>query len=164
VNLPDTLPGLKKIKGIGKRLAEKYGQDLVALVSAYRREHHIEEVILAAPVQTNTPLEKEGAATTDTKQISLDMLASGLTIPEIAKERGLVNSTIEGHLAFFIETGQLAIDTLLTADKQQTIRDQLAKATGPSLSEVKLALGDGTSYGEIKMVLAHLKRLPGEPE
>ena len=44
VNLPDSLSALAGIKGIGKRLAEKYGAELVALVSAYRRENNILEV------------------------------------------------------------------------------------------------------------------------
>ncbi len=33
VNLPDTIPALAKLKGIGKKLAEKYGEELVALVT-----------------------------------------------------------------------------------------------------------------------------------
>jgi len=41
VNLPDNLQDLMKIKGIGKRLAEKYGRELVELVSEYREKHGV---------------------------------------------------------------------------------------------------------------------------
>jgi superfamily II DNA helicase RecQ len=41
ISLPETLPDLMKIKGIGKRLAEKYGQELVEMVSEYRERHGI---------------------------------------------------------------------------------------------------------------------------
>ncbi len=39
VRLPDTLVALKKIKGIGKRLAARYGPELTALVADYRRRN-----------------------------------------------------------------------------------------------------------------------------
>ena len=59
VNLPDSLAALKRIKGIGKRLAEKFGRELVDLVAGYRREHGIEEVVLpvaaAAEAAGTTP-------------------------------------------------------------------------------------------------------------
>ena len=41
VHLPETIAALKKIKGIGKRLAAKYGPELAALVADYRRKHQI---------------------------------------------------------------------------------------------------------------------------
>ncbi|MDR3628733.1 MAG: HRDC domain-containing protein, partial [Desulfocapsaceae bacterium] len=40
VQLPDNLQELAAIKGIGKKLLEKYGAELVALVAAYRREQN----------------------------------------------------------------------------------------------------------------------------
>ena len=59
VNLPDNLQDLAKIKGIGKRLLEKYGQELVTLVSNYRRENNILEVTLPEPVSTETKKKKK---------------------------------------------------------------------------------------------------------
>lgn len=41
--LPDSPAALRRIKGIGKRLFEKYGSDLLALVASHRRKHHISE-------------------------------------------------------------------------------------------------------------------------
>ncbi len=161
VNLPDTLAALGKIKGIGKRLAEKYGQELVALVSAYRREHNITEVVLpeSDPSQKESETAKKKGEKIDTKRISLEMFERKMTIPEIVKERGLVISTIEGHLAFFVEAGTLAIGRLLASEKQQVIEQKLSEMRGHSLGEIKQALGDGYSYGELKLVQAHLKYL-----
>ncbi|MBW2649973.1 MAG: helix-turn-helix domain-containing protein, partial [Deltaproteobacteria bacterium] len=62
--------------------------------------------------------------------------------------------TIEGHLAFFVEKGELDIDKLLSPEKQQAIEKELAVDHNNSLSEVKNVLGDDYSYGEIKMMLA----------
>ena len=90
------------------------------------------------------------------------MFNKGLTIAQIAQERGLVRSTIEGHLAFFVEKGKLDINRLLSPEKQQAIEKELATDHKNSLSEVKYALGPDYSYGEIKMMLAYQKHLASE--
>ena len=41
VNLPDNRADLKKIKGVGKKTLEKYGQDILAMVAGYRQKHGI---------------------------------------------------------------------------------------------------------------------------
>ncbi|MCD6185463.1 MAG: HRDC domain-containing protein, partial [Deltaproteobacteria bacterium] len=49
VYLPDNTTDLKKINGVGKKTIQKYGKELVELVSAYRKKHGIEKVILPEP-------------------------------------------------------------------------------------------------------------------
>jgi len=49
VCLPDNTVDLGKIKGVGKKTVEKYGEDLVALVSSYRQKHRIDKVALPDP-------------------------------------------------------------------------------------------------------------------
>ncbi len=164
VCLPDNTADLKKIHGVGKKTIEKYGEELLEMVSAYRQKHKIEKVILPEPAmlpEKSAPKKKK-APPPDTKQTSFDMFNKGLTIDKIAKERGLVKSTIEGHLAFFVEKGKLDINKLLSPEKRQAIEKELATDHNNSLSEVKNALGDDCSYGEIKMILALQKHLAAE--
>lgn len=151
VHLPDSLAALKKIKGIGERLAARYGVELTTLVSDYRRENRIEEVSLPEPVAV-TPPKKQ-----DTKRATLEAFRQGLTIPGIAAQRALAVSTIEGHLAHWVSTGELEISRVVPDERRRAMERKIAGMQGKSLSEMKAALGDGFSYGEIKMVLAHLK-------
>ena len=160
VLLPDNSSALEKVKGIGKRTIEKYGKELLTLVSAYRQKHQIEEVVLPdSKAAQDTAPEEEKPPRVDTRKVSLDMFSAGLTIAEVAKERGLVNSTIEGHLAFFVEAGKLDVSKLLSDEKQRAIELKLAEMKDKSLGEIKNALGDDCSYGEIKIVRAHRKYL-----
>jgi hypothetical protein len=46
VNLPDNKTHLKKIKGVGKKTLENYGDDILALVADYRKKHGIDRVNL----------------------------------------------------------------------------------------------------------------------
>jgi len=162
IYLPDNLTNLKKIKGVGKRTIEKYGAELVAMVTAYRKKHGIDTVSLPPPVEEvpskNEPAPKK-TRPSDTRQISFDMFNKGLTISGIAKERGLVESTIQGHLGFFVENGTLDISRLLAPEKQQAIEKELAAATDNSLKTVKNRLGVDYSYSDIKLMLAHRKHL-----
>ncbi len=160
VTLPDTLPALKQIKGIGKQLAKRYGEELVNMVCAYRRLHHIEAVTLPTPTPADTKPRKQKVSRIDTRQISLELFEKGLTLSQIAEERGLVLSTVEGHMARLVETGKVAIDLLLSPEKRQTIEQELLRMQGKPLGEIKQALGVDVSYGEIRLVQAHLKNLP----
>ncbi|MCF6290899.1 MAG: helix-turn-helix domain-containing protein [Desulfobacterales bacterium] len=163
VCLPDTIAALLTINGVGKKTIEKYGAELVAMVSAYRQKKGIEQVVLPEPEavpQESTPPPQD-APPAGTRDISFDMFRNGLTIAQIARERGLVQSTIEAHLCFFVETGQLDINKLLPPEKQQAITEKLDALQSNSLSEVKKELGPDYTYGQIKMVLA-LRNYLGE--
>ncbi|MEA3417569.1 MAG: helix-turn-helix domain-containing protein [Thermodesulfobacteriota bacterium] len=164
VCLPDNIADLKKIKGVGKKTIKKYGEELVEMVSAYRKKHGIEKVVLPKPkkLPKKSTAEEKQVQHSDTKQTSFDMFNNGLTIAQIAQERGLVQSTIEGHLSFFVEKGKLDINKLLSPEKQQAIEKELDRDHNNSLSEVKNALGNDYSYGEIRMMLACQKHLASE--
>lgn len=157
VHLPDSITALKTIKGIGKRLAEKYGPEIVALVAGYRRDKEIDTVTLPTPTAIGPTGEpKKAGKKEDTKRVSLEMLASGLTISEIAKQRGLTTQTVEGHLAFFVKSGELDIDGLLPEDRRRDLEERIATLQAGSIKAIKTALGDDYSYGEINLMLAHL--------
>ena len=49
VTLPDSTGGLKNIKGVGKKTIEKYGRQILGMVTAYRSKHGIEAVELPIP-------------------------------------------------------------------------------------------------------------------
>lgn len=159
IYLPDSISALKKIKGIGNRLAEKYGEELTNMVSDYRKKHGIEEVILPEPKTTAPPEERKERPKVkqDTKKVSLELFQQGLSISQIAAERGLATSTIEGHLAFFISTGELEISRVITDEKRRVIEQKITNLPEKSLKDLKENLGDAYSYGEIKLVRAHLK-------
>ena len=161
VGLPDNAADLIKINGVGKKTLERYGEELLALVVAYRKEHGIDKVILPEPkeVPGKTTSQKRPAPAAGTKQISFNMFNKGLTIDRIAKERGLVESTIQGHLRFFVENGELDINRLLSPEKQGVIEAALAHTPDNSLTAVKNELGDNYTYNDLKLMIAYRRHL-----
>lgn len=156
VRLPDDKTELKKIPGVGPKTMEKYGDDLAAMVAKYRREQGITTVDIPAPKAVPAKAEPalKKAASPGTRDVSLRMFQDGMTIAEIAAERGLAQSTIESHLCFFIKNGRLDINSLLSSEQQNAIEEVLDKLQTNSLSEVKAAMGDNYTYGQLKMVVA----------
>ncbi len=158
VCLPNTLGELRAISGVGKKTIENFGKEIVDHVCAYREAQGIEAVFLPVPKelpQGKNDSGKAGSFEDDTKNISLNMFNDGKGIMEIAKERSLVDSTIESHLAFFVEKGKLDIDKLLSKEQQIVISKELDKETEKALSPVKARLGDEYSYGQIRMMAAY---------
>ena len=100
---------------------------------------------------------------TPTAQISYDLYREGKTLKEIAETRGLVVSTIEGHMATYVENGVLDVTELVELKKLNTIMDYYAKGVTHS-GDLKATLGNDYSYGEIKLAQAHVKSLADESD
>ncbi len=154
--LPDTPQALVAVKGIGRSTAERYGEALLALVQDYCRRQGID------PAAGRDSLEpgKTGADRQpgDSRLISYRLYQEGLGIEAIAERRSLKASTIAGHLAHFIGTGQLPLADFVDAGKIERISAAFDELGSDSLGPVKERLGDDCSYAELAMVRAHLAR------
>ena len=86
-----------------------------------------------------------------------------MSVDEIAKERGLGLSTVEGHLARFVGIGEIALEQLVPVDKIENIRKAIIEHGAEGMiGPVKSALGDDYSYGEIRAVRAAIEATAGE--
>lgn len=128
------------------------GLDAIALLQIVeqQRKQQVEEV----PAAT-----KEKAAKGETKNISLEMFRSGKDIATIAAERNLTVSTIEGHLAAFIESGEIDVSDVVPPHKIPVVLSAIKKAEPKTLGTLKSKLGNDYSYGEIKAVMSYMNRL-----
>jgi uncharacterized protein YpbB len=138
----------------------------VALVSDYRKKRGIETVILPdpPPVAPAPRPKKPAAQKIDTKQLTLDLFEQGLDIDGIAAERGLATSTIEGHLAHWVAEGKLEVGQIVADEARAAIEKGVADWDKVSYKVLKDSLDKAVSYGEIKLVLAHLKFSEARPE
>ena len=92
----------------------------------------------------------------DTRKVTFDLFMSGKPLAEIASERRLAQSTIEAHLAHFITKGTIGIDRFLTPDKVSRIREFFLAQENRGLTPAKIHFGEEFSYGELRMVVAHM--------
>jgi uncharacterized protein YpbB len=159
VHLPETIDQFEKIKGIGKKLSERYGTELVAIIAKYRSEHQIESVILPTPAVAESVSSPQQKSTKNTRKRTLEMFEKGLSVAEIATERRLTETTIEAHLAHHIEAGAVAATALLPSERLEMLTERLELQEEKSLKTLKNTLDFEASYGEIRLAIAHLQYL-----
>ena len=96
----------------------------------------------------------------DTKDLSFTLYKEGKTIFEIAEARGFAITTIEGHLAHYVSLGMIPVSQFVDKEKFDVIIEASKKIEGENkLTPLKLELGDGYSYSEIRFTLATQKHL-----
>ncbi|MFV0289367.1 MAG: helix-turn-helix domain-containing protein [Mangrovibacterium sp.] len=97
-----------------------------------------------------------------TRQISYELYKQGKSVSEIAQERNYMKSTIEEHLALYVETGELSALDFVSAEKIEIITKEIEKQGSEKLSPIKETLGSDYSFADIRMTVAHLKSLKKE--
>jgi len=154
--LPFNKKDLLKISGFGKAKVDKYGDDVLEAINDYCVQYNLVTNITAKSLEPakEKRLKPKNTTKTDTKLLSLELYQMKKSIEEVAKERQLTVGTVEGHLSYFIGTGNLDIKEFVSVEKQQLITEDI-KIHG-SLSHKTLIenLPENISYGQIKMVLA----------
>jgi hypothetical protein len=155
--LPQTADELEDVSGFGKIKVEKYGEQFLETIQQYCNEQGIEP-----PVRDKTPTrvrsekkqKKVPETINDTKKTTLNLYNGGMTIAEIAEQRNLATSTIETHLTYFIERGEVDVDKLVSPDKRLLIESLLKDMEEPRAGVIKGELGDAVSFTEIRWVIA----------
>jgi GTPase SAR1 family protein len=157
--LPLTKNHLMLLSGFGKAKAEKYGDEIIDLVELYCNQHGLEtniEAKAASPKrQRKEPAEKK-TDKTPSGTISLQYFQQGKSIPEIAAERNLANSTIEGHLTEFVKTGELKVTVFVNEATVNNIAEIIASNPGKTYGEIKAIVGDQYTFTQIRAVVNHL--------
>jgi len=152
--LPYSLEELKIIKGLGKKKIQQFGDELISMIYEYRIDNSIESPKVEIEQKTYIKPEK-----VNSKEVSFNLFKSGKSIEEIAKEREMTVSTIEGHIAHYVGIGDIDVNQLLTQDKIKLISDYFNKSKETGLAAAKAALGDSVTYMELKFVLKHLGKI-----
>jgi nucleoside-triphosphatase THEP1 len=146
--LPASRAELKAVKGMGGTRMQQFGKEILELVFAFRRQKGMD-----LPVEAEKEVKQAGLSSQET---SFELFKSGKTIPEVAAKRGMAVSTIEGHLAQFIGTGELQLDQLVEPKKSKAILEYIEKYKTRGMNDIRAGLGNDFSYSEIRFVIKHL--------
>ena len=133
---PQTLEEFAHISGIGEHKLAAYGEDFLEVILAHARA------------------DDKDAPVTDTAVETLRLFRLGLDIPAIATRRGLKETTLYGHLAQAIASGEIKLSEVVPLDEEELsqIREALRANDGQALKPVFEALGGRYSYGVLRCV------------
>ncbi len=156
--LPRTLSLLEKINGFGPAKLKQYGQIFIALIDEYCEKNQIVTEENFIPEKKSKRKITSSIKKTDTKMISFDLYQQGKMVEEIAVIRNLSVSTIEGHLAHYIETGALELRRLVDEKMEQVVTKVLDNTEETGLNAIKQSLPEHIGFGTLKWVIAARKR------
>ena len=144
--LPLDLNSMLKIQGFGEVKAKKYGDKFINEIKKYTELNNI-KTRNAEIRNTNEKVKSY--------EITCELYFEGKTIKEIAKERDLAETTVEGHLFEGYQNGlSINIDDFIDEENEKLILEAIKQATTGKLKEVKEAVPENISYTEIRAVYA----------
>ena len=141
---PTNTAELLAVKGFGKTKVKQIGPDIMRILDVFRSAG-------------NSPRERAKIAKADiesTSDATLRLFLSGHSPDSIAEKRGLALSTIETHLVQAVKSKTLPVEAVMPAPKIALIRAYLDSHEGASSTEIRTALNNVVSYGEVRMVIA----------
>ncbi|AXO80217.1 helicase [Olleya aquimaris] len=152
--LPTNKTELLNVNGFGKTRVEKYGNEILKVITDYCNENDIETSKAIEVFDKPKPKRKKG----DTMLTSLQIFKAGKSVEQIAFERDLNVNTIIGHLASFIATGEVKITDLISEKHYKELKAIIPKYKFENLSDLKHQIDDKYTYGEIRLVLDEISK------
>jgi len=160
--LPQSLDELRLISGFGDVKLARYGREFLLPVKNYCAKNGLSSKIKqkSPKRERKAKTERNGNASrsSDTAFDSLTLFRSGQTIAEIAAGRNLGVSTIENHLSYYVYQGAIDIKELVNEEKKSRIKDAVESYGAERLAPLKEVLGEDCSYGEIRAVVAWMRK------
>lgn len=159
--LPQTEDELEQVSGFGKVKIKSYGNDFLEVIRAYSQENGLssqmpvkKEPAKKKKKEKEQPVKDPPRQRTDTKAESYRLFRDGKSINEIAGLRGFTQQTIEGHLAHYIQSGEIAIEELVPPGVVSIVNEAITGLEVVSVGSIKNSVGDMASFGEIRFVMA----------
>ena len=155
--VPQSRESFSRITGVGANKLEEYGEIFVKHIREYAEQHGLQERERTSEPRKSRSVRRPGSTYAKT----LGLLRQGLTLNEIATQRGLSSGTVIGHLERLAAHGErVDVSRQLEPERFDSIRQEIERSETSWLSEIRDALGDGYSYDEIRLVRLHLQRSP----
>lgn len=142
---PQTLSEFSQLSGVGTYKLNQYGERFITEIKAYRQEQDL-----------GTSPSKTKKSNPDTRLTTWELFEQGLSVEEIASQRQLKLTTIQGHLADLIEQGKPIDLNPLVSPEHQALILKAVRETGVSegIKPIYEYLNEKIDYGEIRLFLA----------
>ena len=142
-----------QISGVGSRKLEEFGSQFLSLIAEHlttRPDKGIKKEAVPPPA-----LPPGSRHLNSTVHETLHMFGKGISVAQIAQERGLVTGTVYGHLEQAIEAGEsVDISRLMTPDQHTQIAAAFGRTGFANLAGAKELLGDLCDYAQLRLFRA----------
>lgn len=139
--LPKDRDSLLAVSGFGKQKMADFGTEIPEMVNSFCDANGIK------------PKLHKG----ETYEITLNMFRKGTSAEDIAAERGLSLSTVEGHLSRLVKDGKLDVSDVLPQDDFRKILGYFRKNPETTLNEAHAFFGGSYEYYKLSIVNNYCK-------
>ena len=153
--IPQNRESLSRISGVGAVKLEQLGDTFLPIIRNHAHMHNLTERNIPSQRRDKSRNVRRNSSTYDlTKQL----VQQGLSLAEVAKQRGLTKGTITSHIERLIHAGEdLDLRPLMPpSERFEKIKTTFYNSDGTALSLVKAHLGDDYAYDEIRIVRVFL--------
>lgn len=150
--LPTNKIELLNVNGFGQTRVKKYGSEILEVIRAYCDENDIETSKNAEIFEVPKLKRQKG----DTNRTSLKLFKSGKALEQIAMERDLNVTTIAGHLASFIASGEVELLDLISEKHYEELKVIIPKQRFQTIADLKHQIDNKYTFGELRLVLDDL--------
>ena len=155
---------MQEMQGLFYRKKQEIQQALLISEAMFKSDAIDDLLKMVNTEKQHQPMLKEEVEKTkpvkgDSSKTSLQMFKQGKSIADIAEERAIATSTVEGHLAKFVKTGEVDILDLVTNEILEQLMHLLNEEPELLHGEIRQKKGDHISYSQIKAVANYLELL-----
>ena len=141
---PVSIRELKDISKLGVARIKSFGADIINIVLNHQGFGHKD---------FDDDKSKKEMNLSRTVCHTLELLDENMTIEEIAKERNLARSTIEGHVVEIVRNGLYSVEDFVSKEHLETIKEYFKEVDDTSIMAAREVLGEEYSYFELKLGL-----------
>ena len=153
--IPQSRESLSRISGVGAVKLAQLGDAFLSTICDHASQHDLRERDLPSQRRARNRTARQKGSTYDlTKQL----LQQGLSIAEMAKQRGLAEGTVINHIERLILAGEdLDIRPLMPPQEHvEKIKSAFHTSGNTALTPIKNLLEDAYSYDELRLVRTFL--------
>jgi len=156
--MPQNQEEFFKIKGVGRKKYESYGEEFINLINEYIREEGLDVSELRRQIANNTisnsSIDRLQNTNIDRYEQTYNCYLKGFSLKEIAQQRNLAENTIINHLGRCEKEGK-TIDwsRFIDPEKENKILGVIEKVGKERLKPIKEALPGEISYEDIRLVI-----------
>ncbi len=151
-----------QVSGVGSRKLHEFGTRFLNAIAEHIEANPRQDRRKESYQSLSTSSQPEKTQLSRTAQDTLHLFRKGNSISQIAKERGVVRSTIYGHLEQAIRAGEsVDISRLMTPDQHTQIAAAFGRTGFTNLAGAKELVGDLCDYDQLRLFRAvHGKNFP----
>jgi len=157
-HMPQNEHDFSNISGVGDAKLREFSAPFLKVITEYVQANSV--AVTTARVPVSAPKKRANRGISTSIRETRYLVAQGMSLSEVAEQRGISETTIRSHLEKLVqEGGTVELDHLMPSEDRRTKIEAAFKEIGEArLTPIKDMLGEDYSWDEIAVVRLALRQ------